>query len=588
MVDPGHEVVVVVETPPAPGAPAEVLPVAGGGARVRVEHHVPLGGRQLAVEGEVVAVRAVGPSMHLEDHREVAPSLSVPARREHPALDLGAIGALEEEAFGLHEFQLRQQRAVHLAQAGLGRPGHGRDEDVTGLGGRGRAVGDAGEVRREGEAPQAPVAVGDLLDCATVRRHAEEVGVAPDARREVDVATVRRGGGAARDKVPLGGEVGPAAARGLEGEEVARGPPVPAFPDDHVQPLVAARHDLPAVRGPCRRGVAVLVVGEAGDGAVQVDGPEIGALIAVLVALVRVGGEGEAAPVRAPRQPLGVHSQLGDAARLSSGHGKHVDLAGRRGCRITRIGQVASPVEAVVHPVVGAAVEAVRRAAFKVRSVGGLRSGPRRGGPRERDPCAVRTEDRRPAQALDLESLARGPVHAQEPGAPGALAIGTGARGCKGEQAPVRRPARSRCAEARAGQAHRIFRACGVRKPDFAVAPVLLFEDRSDHERDPRPIGRDRGAAGILQPIVVLEFDEPGLLGGQSGRGRVDTGKAEGGYEQGSGEGGTMRNGAVSRNHDILRGVRDFRAIWKAGAGADRSASPLASTSSPFHVRSRA
>ena len=137
-----------------------------------------------------------------------------------------------------------------------------------------------------------------------------------------------------------------------------------------------------------------------------------------------------------------------------------------------------------------------------------------------------------------------GAVHAQEPGAPGALATGPRAIGCKGEQAPVRRPARPRSAEARAGQAHRFSGSRGIREPDLAVAPVLLFENRGDHERDPRPIRREGGTGCILQPIVVVEFDGPALLGLQSLRQRMRAGEREGEKRQGyRGEGETARNG---------------------------------------------
>ena len=119
VVDPCHDVFVILEPPAAPRRPAERLAVAGGGAGVDVEHHVAVGGQQLPVEGEVVAVGAVRAAVDLEDHGEAAgrcvAGAGVPWCREHPAFDLGAVGAGEQQAFRRRQLQFGEQLPVRVA-----------------------------------------------------------------------------------------------------------------------------------------------------------------------------------------------------------------------------------------------------------------------------------------------------------------------------------------------------------------------------------------------------------------------------------------------------------------------------------------
>ena len=343
--------------------------------------------------------------------------------------------------------------------------------------------------------------------------------VAANARGEVDVPAVRAHGGSAGDEIPLRGEVAEARpVLRVEHEEVGRRPAVAGFADDDVEAFVASGDEPRAVGGPGRGGVVVSVVREPAHVAVEVDDPQIRPPVRVFIALVRVRGEREPPAIRAPGEPGGVDAEFREPPRFSPFGGQQVHLAGRRRVRVAGVGEVAPPVEAVVHPVVLAPVEPLHRAALEVGVPDGLRGRRGRRRPGERDPEAVRTEDGRASQPFELERFAGRPVHAEEPRAPGARPARVRPIRREDEEAAVRTPARRGGAEARARHPRGLPGTVGVHEPDLAVATVLLLEDGRDDVRDARSIGREGRTPRIHQPVVVREFERPSFLRGERGR----------------------------------------------------------------------
>ena len=338
VVDTGHDVVVVVEPPAPPRPPAEVLAVPGRGARVGVEHHVALRGQKLTVEREVVAVGAVGSPVHQEDHGETADRgrAAVAPCREHPALDFGAVFAPEEQAIGTREVEFGQQRVVDRTDATLARVGAraapASPADPAARADAGappqprRRPGSSGSVtvkairEKSDEKESPPRRRSPSVTCSTVpppagtRNRCEfPVTLAEKYIWPPSADTVAPPG----NEVPVLGEVAHAlAAAGVEHEQVRRCSTVACLADDHVQALVAPYDDLAAVGRPRGPPVVVLVVGQPGHRAVDGDHPQVGALVAVLVALVSIGREGDAGAVGTPRQSGGVHAQVRSAAAL--------------------------------------------------------------------------------------------------------------------------------------------------------------------------------------------------------------------------------------------------------------------------------
>ena len=334
-------------------------------------------------------------------------------------------------------------------------------------------------------------------------------GSSRDAGGEVEVVAVGRPGRAAGDQVPVRREVAdPVPGRRVEDEQVRRRPAVACFADDDIEALVAADHDFAAIGGPLRAGVVVFVVGEPGDRPVDGGDPEVGALVAVLVALVGVGRERDAGAVGAPRQPGSIEAEVGELPGLAASGRQEEDLARRGRPWVAGVGEVAAAVEAVVHPVVRATVETFGGAALEVGVVDGLGPGPLgRNRARERDPAAVRAEVGGAVEAVDLEGLSRRAVHAQEPGAAAGLAGRRRTPRREVEVAAIRGPGRARSAEAWAGDARRLTRPVRVGKPDLAVAAVLILQNRRDHECHLRAVRRECRTADALQPVVVLDLE---------------------------------------------------------------------------------
>src|SRR6266513_6525828 len=71
VIDAGHHVLVVFDAPaPAPRRPQKVFAVASGAARIRVEYGIAIGGEQLQLEIEVVAVGAVRSAVDGKNERQ--------------------------------------------------------------------------------------------------------------------------------------------------------------------------------------------------------------------------------------------------------------------------------------------------------------------------------------------------------------------------------------------------------------------------------------------------------------------------------------------------------------------------------------
>ena len=88
-----------------------------------------------------------------------------------------------------------------------------------------------------------------------------------------------------------------------------------------------------------------------------------------------------------------------------------------------------------------------------------------------------------------------------------------GASRREGQQPAVGTPARRRRRQRRVGQAPWRGRAVGGHGPDLAVAPVLGLDDERAHERHGAAVGRQRGAADGLDPVVVGELDRTRAAG---------------------------------------------------------------------------
>src|SRR2546430_1065804 len=69
VINAAHHVVEVEIAPRAPRGPQKLLAVAGRAARVRVDHEVSVGGKELVLEREVGAVCAVRTAMDRENQR---------------------------------------------------------------------------------------------------------------------------------------------------------------------------------------------------------------------------------------------------------------------------------------------------------------------------------------------------------------------------------------------------------------------------------------------------------------------------------------------------------------------------------------
>src|ERR1043165_8526489 len=93
------------------------------------------------------------------------------------------------------------------------------------------------------------------------------------------------------------------------------------------------------------------VVGQSIDLSIGGDRPQIGALVRVLVSLMRVGFDYQRATIRAPRSRLHVHSKMRNLFWSAASARHHVKLLGRSRGRVSRIRQVAALIESIFHPI---------------------------------------------------------------------------------------------------------------------------------------------------------------------------------------------------------------------------------------------
>ena len=96
---------------------AEILPVAGGTARVRKEDDVAVGGKKLRQMGELGVVGPYRPAVGTQKGR-IFLSRDVVERLVEIAGDGGAVFALELDVFGRGEFDLRDECVVDVCDPG--------------------------------------------------------------------------------------------------------------------------------------------------------------------------------------------------------------------------------------------------------------------------------------------------------------------------------------------------------------------------------------------------------------------------------------------------------------------------------------
>ena len=330
-----------------------------------------------------------------------------------PAFDAGAVFAGELDAFGGGDVHAGKPRIVERAEALFAaaidacRAGFGR---VSGL--RRREC-HAVERGGEGEPAEIPGAVRELLHRAARGGRAMQLRVAALGRGEVNVPAVRAVDRGIGDEIPCGGEVGHGAAFGRDAIQVHGGAEFLLRRDDLSETLAAAEHDSAAIGRPGRRIVLEAIVGQAMRLAFQVDGPQVGALVGVFVALMRIGGKGEGRGIGTPGGFARIHAEVRDLPGGAAIAGNDVEFVWRGGGRIARIGLEAAAVRLHVHPIVDAALEALLQLVLLRRGLMGRAR--RRGALEEGDPAIVGAEDGGSRHTANLKGFTRRAVHAQEP-----------------------------------------------------------------------------------------------------------------------------------------------------------------------------
>ena len=158
------------------------------------------------------------------------------------------------------------------------------------------------------------------------------------------------------------------------------------------------------------------VIGEAGEPSVECDRVQVGPLVEPLVALALVRDEGDGRSVGTPGQVGGVDAERSEFPRGSSGGRKQVDLARSGGRRIAGIGEIAPPVEPVVHPFRGPAGEPFLELALLGRQAPALV--PRSGGVARVNAihCPSGTPHRRFGEARNPERSLIQSIHPHEHG----------------------------------------------------------------------------------------------------------------------------------------------------------------------------
>ena len=228
-------------------------------------------------------------------------------------------------------FHLADPRVVEGAQALLTAAIEASREGFGRMGGLGGGVGHAVEGLRETETAQVACAVRQLLHRAPRHRHAMHLGVSALGCGEVDELAIGGERGRIGNQIPLGGQVRHVAARGGHAIEIHRRAVLLLRLDDLCEALAAAEDQRAAVGRPCRRIVLEAVIGEAAHLALQVDGPEVGAFVGVLVALVRIGDQGEGRGIGTPGRLARIHAELGQLTGRAAVARHHVEFGGRGG-----------------------------------------------------------------------------------------------------------------------------------------------------------------------------------------------------------------------------------------------------------------
>ena len=225
---------------------------------------------------------------------------------------------------------------------------------------------------------------------------------------------------------------------------------------------------------------------------------------------MQIRDEGERARVGTPGWILHVDAEVREGAWHTAGAWHDVQLRGRRCDRIARISEIAALIESRVHPIVDLPLESFGE--LSLRRVG-VRWRPHARPAHERDPAVVGTEDRRRRDAIDLEGLPHGNVHAQEPRR--ALLTGVRRRGertaTRGEceERSVGAPARIGRAERGIADANRRRRTIRRRQPYFALTSVLVLDVIRADVGDAFPVGGKRRSCRRLDTIIVLELERP-------------------------------------------------------------------------------
>ena len=241
-----------------------------------------------------------------------------------------------------------------------------------------------------------------LFHRATGGGKPEAMHVSADTGRERDESSIRADRRLAGHEVPLRGEVLHGPAGGRHPVEIDRRTAILLRRDDATEPFLPGEDQGRAVGQPRGRSVIEPVIGEAGEPSLERDRVQVGPLIDPLVALALVRDEGDGRSIGTPGQVGGVDAERSQFPRGASGGREQVDLARRGGRRIAGIGEIAPPVEPVVHPFRGPAGEAFLKLALFGRQ-GRRWCAVGRGRPGEGDPPAVGTPERRFAEARDPE-----------------------------------------------------------------------------------------------------------------------------------------------------------------------------------------
>src|SRR6266852_2570329 len=118
----------------------------------------------------------------------------------------------------------------------------------------------------------------------------------------------------------------------------------------------------------------------------------------------------------------------------------------------------------------------------------------------------VSRKHRHRMHAFDLKGLSAGRAGAQEPGVDVRSLALAGER----QQRAVRRPGGTRGLGRRAGVSEGGRRSVGRRDPNLVVAPIVVFDDGRDDERDPPPVGRELRIGDNREAIVVGGLPWPG------------------------------------------------------------------------------